>query len=79
MKDLDNMNELISVVSKKLGVPPGQLRSELESGKFDSALNNMKPAEEAMFNKIVSNPKALEQFMNTPQAKALYQKLTGGK
>ena len=40
---------------------------------------NMKPADEAMFNRIISNPTVLEQFMSSPQAKALYNKLTGGK
>lgn len=74
-----NMNELIGIVSRKLGVPPEQLKSELESGKFNSALNSMKPADAAMFNKIVSDPKALEKFMSTPQAMALYKKLSGGK
>ncbi len=74
-----NMNELLEVVSKKLGVPKEQLKNELEAGKFDSAMKNMKPADEAMFNRIVNNPTALEQFMSSPQAKALYNKLTGGK
>ncbi len=74
-----NMNELLDVVSRKLGVPKDKLRAELEAGKFDSALKNMKPADEAMFNRIISNPTALEQFMSSPQAKALYNKLTGGK
>ena len=74
-----NMNELLDVVSRKLGVPKEQLRSELEAGKFDSALKNMKPSEEVMFNRIVSNPTALEQFMISPLAKAIYNKLTGGK
>ena len=74
-----NMNELLDVVSRKLGVPKDKLRAELEAGKFDSALKNMKPADEAMFNRIVSNPTVLEQFMSSPQAKALYNKLTSGK
>ena len=77
--NVSEMNGLLEIVSKKLGVPKEQLRCELESGKFDSALKNMKPADEAMFNSLVKNPKALEQFMSTPQAQALYRKLTGGK
>lgn len=74
-----NMEQLIGIVSKKLGVPPEQLKSELESGKFNSALNSMKPADAAVFNKLISDPKALERFMSTPQAMALYKKLGGGK
>ena len=77
--NMKNMNELLDVVSKKLGVPKDQLKNELESGKFDSAMKKMKPADEAMFNRIVSDPAALEKFMSTPQAKALYNKLTNGK
>lgn len=70
------MEQLLKVVSSKLGVSPESLRKDLESGKFDSALKNMKPAEAATFNKMISNPKLLEQFMSTPQAQALYNKLT---
>lgn len=81
MADLNsgNMNELLSAVSRKLGVPPEQLKRELEAGKFDSALKNMKPAEEAKFNQILNNPQFLDKFMSTPQAQALYKKLTKGK
>jgi hypothetical protein len=70
------MEGLLAAVSKKLGIPKEQLRHELESGKFDKALNGMKPAEAAMFNNIVKNPAALDKFMSTPQVKALYEKLT---
>lgn len=73
------MEQLLSIVSSKLGVSSESLKNDLEHGKFDSALKNMKPAEAATFNKMVSNPKMLEQFMTTPQAQALYNKLTGGK
>ena len=74
-----NMNELLNVVSKKIGVPPQQLKAQLESGKFDSALKGMKQSDAAMFNQIVSNPQMLDQFMSPPQAQALYKKLNGGK
>ena len=70
------MEQLLKIVSSKLGVSPESLRKDLENGTFDSALKNMKPAEAATFNKMISNPKLLEQFMNTPQAQALYNKLT---
>lgn len=73
------MNELLAVVSRKLGVPQEQLKRELEAGRFDSALNSMKPSDAATFNQILNNPQMLEKFMNTPQAMALYKKLTGQK
>jgi hypothetical protein len=70
------MDGLLETVSKKLGMPKEQLKKELESGKFDNALNSMKPAEAKMFNNIVKNPATLDKFMTTPQVKALYEKLT---
>ncbi len=73
------MEKLLGVVSAKLGVSPEVLRRDLEQGKFDAALGSMKPAEAAAFNKIVGNPQMLDKFMSTPQAQALYQKLTGQK
>lgn len=76
--DAQKLNGLLQVVSQKLGVPPEQLRKELEAGKFDNAIAGMKPAEAAKFRQAVQNPQLVNQLMSTPQAKALYEKLTGG-
>lgn len=70
---------LLNVISKKIGVPPEQLRSELEEGKFDSALSAMNKNDAVRFQQAVNNPKIVEKMMSSPQAKALYEKLTGGK
>lgn len=75
-KELD---ALLKTVSAKLNIPPERLKAELEQGKFDNALKNMKPDEAKKFNQVLSNPKMLEKLMSAPQAQALYQKLTGGK
>ena len=68
----NHMEGLLQAVSKKLGIPASQLRQDLEAGKFDSAMKNMS-------QKVVNNPKIVEKLMNAPQAKALYEKLTGEK
>ena len=72
-----NLDALLRTVSGKLGIPPEKLRTELEQGKFDNALKNMKPDEAKKFNQVLSNPKLLEKFMSAPQAQALYKKLSG--
>ncbi len=74
-----NLNGLLQAVSKKLGIPPEQLRQELESGKFDNALRNMNGADAQKFQQAIRNPQIVEKLMSAPQAKALYEKLTGGK
>ena len=73
------MQGLLQVVSQKLGVTPEQLQKELKAGKFDNAIASMNPAEAAKFRQAVQNPQMVEKLMSTPQAKALYEKLTGGK
>ncbi|MBQ8079934.1 MAG: hypothetical protein IJ236_08275 [Oscillospiraceae bacterium] len=75
----ESLEGLLQAVSRKLGVPPEQLRADLKAGKFDSAIRGMKPDEAAKFQQAVNNPQIVEKLMSTPQAKALYEKLTGGK
>lgn len=77
--DPKQLSGLLGVVSKKIGIPPEQLKKELEEGKFDSALSSMNSADAAKFRQAVKNPALVEKLMSTPQAKALYQKLIGGK
>lgn len=75
--DSKNLAGLLNVVSKKIGVPPEKLKSELEAGKFDSALAGMNKADAAKFQQAVNNPQIVEKLMSSPQAKALYKKLSG--
>ena len=77
--DPQKLNGLLQTVSKKLGVPAEQLKAELEQGKFDSAIAGMDSAQAAAFRQAVQNPQMVEKLMTTPQAKALYEKLTGGR
>ncbi len=37
------MDKLLKIVSAKLGVSAESLKNDLEQGKFDNALKNMKP------------------------------------
>ena len=75
--DPQKVNGLLDAVSKKIGVPAEQLRKELEAGKFDSALSAMNKNEAVKFQQAVNNPKLIEKMMSTPQAQALYKKLSG--
>lgn len=75
----ENLNGLLQVVSQKLGIPPEQLRRELESGKFDNAMKNMSSADAQKFQQAIRNPQLVEKLMSAPQAKELYRKLSGGK
>ena len=75
--DSSKADGLLKAVSKKLGVPPEELKKQLEAGKFDAALSNMSKGDAEKFNMALKNPKLIEKFISTPQAQALYNKLSG--
>lgn len=77
--DMKKISGLLKVISNKTGVPAEKLKKELEEGKFDSALNAMNRNDAARFQQAVNNPKIVEKMMSSPQAKALYEKLSGKK
>ena len=81
LSDLDKsrLQNLLQAVSRKLDIPPEQLEADLKQGKFDNALAGMDAAATAKFRQAMQNPQLVEKLMSTPQAKALYEKLTGGK
>lgn len=70
------LQAMLEVVGKKLGMSPESLRQELEAGKFDRALAGMSQQDAAKFQQVLANPQKLNQMMNSKQAKALYEKLT---
>lgn len=72
-----NIEGLLNVVSKKIGVPPEKLKKELEAGKFDSAISGMNKNDAAKFQQAINNPQIVDKLMSSPQAKALYKKLSG--
>ncbi|NLT10501.1 MAG: hypothetical protein GXY08_13545 [Ruminococcus sp.] len=77
--DPQKANGLINALSKKIGISSEQLRSELESGKFDNTLSAMNKNDAAKFQQALNNPGLIEKMMSTPQAKALYKKISGEK
>lgn len=76
-KNNAQLTALLNTVGSKLGMPPEQLRKELEAGKFDRALAGMDEKSAAKFRQVLADPKKLDQIMSSRQAKALYEKLTG--
>ncbi|MDE5556714.1 MAG: hypothetical protein K2J32_03310 [Ruminococcus sp.] len=75
--DPKKVNGLLEAVSKKIGIPAEKLKKELEAGKFDSAISSMNKNDAVKFQQAVNNPKLIEKMMSTPQAQALYKKLSG--
>ncbi len=68
---------LVSLTSKKLGVPEGKLKEELKSGTFDRLLETLPKGDQQKLTAALSNPVTAQAVLSSPQAKQLMQKLFG--
>lgn len=77
MDNINNKKALLDAAAKKLGVSADVLERQLRDGTFEKALRNMPSAEAAMLTKALSDKAACERILSSPQAQALYKKLSG--
>lgn len=83
---MDNFNNLspkalqglLNVASKKLNTTPEVLQKQLSDGTFDKALAGMPPKDAEMLKQALSNKATCEKILSSPQAKAIYKKLSEG-
>lgn len=74
--DSKTLAALLKIASSKLGTTPEKLEAQLKDGTFEQALGNMKGREAASLKAALSDPNSAEKILSTPQAKALYEKLS---
>ena len=74
----ENINKLLSQLSKKLGVSSNEITSAAQKGDVQSLLKNADTEEAKQFNAVLSDPEKTKQVLNSPQAKAI-MKLLGDK
>ena len=74
-----NLNGLLSQLSQKLGPSPEQLKNAAQSGDTSKLLNQLKPDDAQRLEQILSDKKATEKLLSSPQAQALMKILQEGK
>ena len=74
----ENINKLLSELSKKLGVSKDEVTSAAKKGDVQGLLKNADSEEARQFNEVLSDPEKTKQVLNSPQAKAI-MKLLGEK
>lgn len=74
----ENINKLLSELSKKLGVSKDEVTSAAQKGDVHALLKNADSEEARQFNEVLSDPEKTKQVLNSPQAKAI-MKLLGEK
>lgn len=71
----ENINKLISQLSKKLGVSADEVASAAQNGDVKSLLNGAGSEEARQFNEVLSDPEKTKQVLNSPQARAIMKLL----
>ena len=72
------VEQLLSMAAKKLGVSPDQLKSQLQQGNVQNAVQGGK-VDMNRFQKIVKDPGKIQQMLDTPAAKQLLKQLSEEK
>ena len=75
----DKLNIMLQMAANKLGLDPQKLQNQLEQGVFNEALSRLGGDQSAYVNRLISNPKALEQMLNNPQVKKALEDLMDKK
>lgn len=57
-----NIDALIEAASKKLGIPPEQLRKSLNSGNISDITSRMSKSDRDKINSVMNNPELMEKM-----------------
>lgn len=56
-----------------------KLKNAAKSGNIDEVLKNLSPEQATILNKVLSDKKAAEEILSSPQAAAIMKALFGNK
>lgn len=57
-----NIDALIEAASKKLGIPPEQLKKSLNSGNIGDITSRMSKSDRDKINSVMNNPELMEKM-----------------
>ena len=73
----NNINKLISSLSKQLGVSENQIKDAAQNGNVNDILKNADSNQTDKIKSVLNDPEKTKEILNSPQAQALI-KLLGG-
>lgn len=77
--DENNINKLLSSLSKQLGMSENQIKNAAQSGNIGGALKNTDSNKSKKIEEILNDPEKTKQILNSPQAQALIKMLNNEK
>ena len=75
----DNINKLLSSLSKQLGVSENQIKNAAKSGNVNEMLKNADTDQSEKIKSILNDPEKAKELLNSPQAQALIKLLGDNK
>lgn len=76
MKEININDSVLKKVSSKTGIKTEDLKKNLKEGKTDDILKKLNPDDAKKISNIMKNPELANKILNSPQAKALIEKLS---
>lgn len=73
--DPQKINQLLNMAGKQFGVAPQALRRQLENRDFHSLQNGLTPQQQKELNSLLSDPKKIQQLVNSPELNSLLNKI----
>lgn len=71
--------EMVKKVEQKLGINSEELKKAADTGDMSNLIKNIGKENTQKIEKILSDKESTMKLLSTPKAKALLQKLLGGK
>lgn len=72
---MNNIEQMLEAVSKKLGTTPEKLQKSLEKGDLKQAMANMSEKDVQKLSLMLNNKKLMEQLMQSKQAQEVIKNL----
>lgn len=70
-----NMEKMIELASKKLGVSSEKLKRSLEKGNMEDMLSEMRKEDADKLKSIMNNPSVKDKLMSSPEAADIIKKM----
>ncbi len=70
-----NMEKMIELVSKKLGIPKEKLKASLEKGSIEDMLSDMKKEDAEKLKSVMNSSASREKLLKSPEAEQIMKKM----
>lgn len=77
MADKEQIQKLIQKLSERTGTSESEIQTAVENSSYSKLLSKMDPTQAQQIETMLNDEKAAQQFLNSPQAKAIIKRLMG--